>query len=144
MVLAVVRDAVASHDAGRELIGPAWSCRALRDDPVGGLPAGLRAGARPRRDYPDTWSTPRPRHERGDAGDPPVRRGLPPAAASAGRPVLQGRVGHLSQVLAGGAAGGLHGDAVRHGHEIARKQRGVGVSGQVTFVDGLLEPFAET
>jgi len=43
------------------------------------------------------------------------RAGL--TAASGGRPRHQGRVGCLLQVVAGGAAGGLDGDAVRHGLE---------------------------
>jgi len=52
-----------------------------------------------------------------------------PAAASSRWPVSQGRVGYLLQVVAGGAAGGLDGDTVRHGHDVARKQSGIGTRG---------------
>lgn len=42
-----------------------------------------------------------------------------PSGPSGRWPASQGHVGHLLEVVAGGAAGGLDGDAVCHGHEVA-------------------------
>lgn len=36
-----------------------------------------------------------------------------------------------------------NGDAVRHGHEVAGKQPGVGLRWQIAFVDGPLEAVAQ-
>lgn len=72
------------------------------------------------------------------------QRGRPTARApSDGRPVPQSRVGHLLRVVTGGTADCLDGDAVLYGHDVASEQSGIGVWGQVAFVDGLPEPVAE-
>src|SRR4051812_1402180 len=59
---------------------------------------------------------------------------------SGGRPGAQSGVGHVLEFVSPDTARGLHGDAVTQGGDVPGDERRVGLRGQVTVVDGPLEP----
>ena len=59
------------------------------------------------------------------------------------RPCLQRHVGYDQQVRARCAARGLHGHALRYGHDIARECCSIGICCKIAFGLGALEALAE-
>ena len=56
---------------------------------------------------------------------------------------MEGEGGDFLEIFSGGAAGGLDGQAVHHGGEIAGEVGGVGSCGEIIFFFGALEAIAE-